>query len=159
MNDFLPSRERLTPRLWPLAALRVYAGVSFAWHGVRKLVRDDFAGGMTGFLNGNLESMFGFYRPFVENVVLPNASLFAGLVAWGELLVGLALVVGLATRAAGLAGAFVVANFWFAKGQGMLAGQNHDVVWLVILLVLAFVPAGRVAGLDARLAGRFRFLR
>jgi hypothetical protein len=50
-------------------------------------------------------------------------------------------------------------NFWFAKGEGFFAGSNHDVVWLVILLVLAFVPAGRIAGLDDGLSDRLPFLR
>jgi len=69
------------------------------------------------------------------------------------------LILGLATRYAAAAGAFLVINFWLAKGQGALDGTNHDVVWLVIFLVLALVPAGRIAGLDDGLADRFRLLR
>ena len=92
-------------------------------------------------------------------MVLPNAELFAALVGWGELLVGLALVVGLATRYAAAAGIILMLNFWLTKGQGILDGTNHDVVWLVIFVVLALVPAGRIAGLDDGLSDRFRFLR
>ena len=80
------------------------------------------------------------------------------LVSWGELLVGLALIVGLATRYASVAGAIMVAAFWFTKGQGMLEGQNHDFIWFVIFVVLAAVHAGRVHSVDAKLADRFRFL-
>ena len=80
-------------------------------------------------------------------------------IGWGELAIGLALIVGLATRYASLAGVVLMANFWMAKGQGLLEGGNHDVVWLVIFLVLALVPAGKIAGLDDALSDRFRFLR
>lgn len=159
MLDRLDPKPHSRLKLWPIALLRVYAGVFFAWHGIAKLGGGDFAGGMSGFLNSNLESSFRFYRPFVEAVVLPNKAVFATLVSWGEIAIGVALLVGLATRYAAFAGAFLVANFWFATGQGVLAGNNHDVVWLVLLLVLGLVPAGRIAGLDDGLSDRFRFLR
>ena len=159
MIDRIDSRSRKRMHLWPIAVLRMYAGSFFAWHGFGKLSNGDFTAGMEGFLTGRLESSFSFYRPFIEYVVLPNKELFAALVAWGELAVGLALVVGLATRYAALAGAFLALNFWFAKGEGFLAGSNHDVVWIMIMLVLALVPAGRIAGLDDGLSDRLPFLR
>lgn len=145
-------------RHWPLVVLRVYTGVYFLYYGFGKLRRDNFADGMVSFLNSQLESSFGIYRPFLESVVLPNNSLFAFLVAWGEFAVGIALILGLATRYAAIVGAFLVVNFWFAKGQGLLDAQNHDVIWLIIFIVLAGLHAGRVMSVDQRLVGRFRFL-
>lgn len=146
-------------RLWPLVMLRLYAGIFFIYYGFGKVRRDNFADGLAGFVNSNLESSFGFFRGFLESIVLPNKAVFAVLVSWGELLVGIALILGLATRYAAIAGAVMVSAFWFAKGQGFLAAQNHDSIWLIIFIVLAAAHAGRIAGLDARLAGRFRFLR
>jgi thiosulfate dehydrogenase [quinone] large subunit len=89
---------------------------------------------------------------------LPNSGLFAVLVSWGEFLIGGALIIGLATRYASIAGALLVAVFWFTKGQGFLAAQNHDSIWLVIFVVLAAVHAGRAHSLDAKLSDRWRFL-
>ncbi len=145
-------------RHWPLVLLRVYTGVYFLYYGFGKLRRDNFADGMVSFLNSQLESSFGIYRPFLESVVLPNNSLFAFFVAWGEFAVGIALILGLATRYAAFVGAFMVVNFSFAKGQGLLDAQNHDVIWLIIFIVLAGLHAGRVMSVDQRLVGRFRFL-
>ncbi|MCB1842418.1 MAG: DoxX family protein [Halioglobus sp.] len=159
MPDYLQARSRAAVQLWPIAVLRVYTGVFFAFHGLGKLRGHNFAEGLAGFVNGSLESSFSFYRPFLESMVLAHSALFAVLVAWGEFALGVALVLGFATRYAAFGGALMVANFWFAKGQGWLAGDNHDVIWLAILLVLALVPAGRIAGLDGRLADRLRFLR
>ena len=157
--------ERLdTPKLeihhWPIMLLRLYTGMFFLKYGIGKVQRGkDFADGLAGFVSSNLENSFVFFRPFLESVVLPNKVLFAYLVAWGELLVGIALILGLATRYAAVAGAVMVTAFWFAKGQAFLAAQNQDAIWLMIFIVLAGLPAGRVLGLDARLEERFRFLR
>jgi len=145
-------------RLWPITLLRIYTGVFFLVHGFGKLRNPDFASGLAGFVNSRLEQSFGFFRPFLESVVLPNEGVFAFLVSWGEFLVGAALIVGLATRWASIAGALMVAAFWFTKGQGFLDGMNHDSIWFMIFIVLAGVHAGRAHGLDARLGERFRFL-
>ena len=146
-------------KLWPIAALRMYTGVFFTYHGFRKVVNEKFADGMVGFLNGRADQSPEFYRSFIESVVLPNKALFAGIVTFGEIAIGLTMILGLATRYAAVAGALLVTNFWLAKGQGMLDGSNHDAVWLFIFLVLALIPAGRIAGLDDGLSDRFRFLR
>lgn len=159
MVDRIDFKLRKRFQLWPVALLRIYAGIFFAWHGFGKISGGNFADSMNSFLTSRLESSFSFYRPFIEVVVLPNSEIFATMIAWGELLIGLALVVGLATRYAAVAGALMVANFWFAKGESFFAGSNHDVVWLVILVVLASIPAGRVAGLDDGLSDRIPFLR
>ncbi len=145
-------------RLWPITLLRIYTGAFFLHYGFGKLTNPKFADGLAGFVNGNLEKSFSFIRGFLESVVLPNHGVFAFLVSWGEFLVGVALILGLATRYASIAGAAMVAAFWFTKGQGFLAAQNHDAIWFMIFVVLATVHAGRMHSLDARLADRFRFL-
>ena len=159
MVDRLESTPHNAVRHWPILVLRVYTGFFFAWNGSGKISRGNFADGMEGFLNAQLENSFAFYRPFIESVVLPNKSLFAAVVAWGELAVGLAMIVGLATRYAAVVGAILVLNFWFAKGLPILAGTNHDVVWFVIFVVLGMVPAGKIAGLDNGLSDKLPFLR
>ncbi len=155
LNEFT---RKKTAHLWPITLLRVYTGVFFLNNGFGKIKGGEFADGMEGFLNGRLESSYGFFRPFLESVVMPNKAFFAILVSWGELMIGLALIVGLATRFASIAGAIMVAAFWFTKGQGFLSGQNHDAIWMMIFIVLAAVHAGRMHSLDEKLADRFRFL-
>lgn len=158
MSNLDVFRRKKSAHLWPITLLRVYTGVFFLYYGFGKVRNPDFADGMAGFINSRLEESFAFIRPFLEGVVLPNKGLFAFLVAWGEFAIGIALILGLATRWASLAGAVMVAVFWFTKGQGFLDAQNHDVIWLVIFVVLATVHAGRAHSLDERLADRFRFL-
>ncbi|MGB5490639.1 MAG: DoxX family protein [Woeseiaceae bacterium] len=151
-------RRKKSVHLWPITLLRVYTGVFFLYYGFGKVRNPDFANGLAGFVSGRLEDSAGFIRPFLESVVLPNNGVFAFLVAWGELAMGLALIMGLATRWASIAGALLVGVFWATKGQGFLDAQNHDVIWFMIFVVLATVHAGRAHSLDERLADRFRFL-
>lgn len=159
MADRLGSRSQGALKLWPIVMLRVYTGLYFGWHGVSKIARGNFEEGMTGFLNNNLESAGTFYRTFIELVVLPNKGLFAILVQWGELAIGIALVLGLATRYAAFSGVVMMLNFWLAKGGGIFTGASSDFVWMIIFLALGFFPAGRVAGLDDGLSDRLPFLR
>jgi len=159
MVDRISSRTSVVLRQWPIVLLRVYTGVFFAYHGFGELRSDDFASSLANFLSNNLDATFSFYRPFVESVILPSKEIFAVLVAWGELAIGLALILGLATRYAAFIGAFMVLNFWFATGLGLFAGANHDIVWFVILIVLGFVPAGKIVGLGDGLSDRLPFLR
>ena len=158
MSSLTEFRDKKTVHLWPIALLRVYTGVFFLYYGFGKVRNPNFADGLAGFVSDRLDDSAGLMRPFLESVVLPNKAVFAFLVAWGELAIGLALILGLATRWASIAGAVMVGAFWFTKGQGFLDAQNHDVIWFMIFIVLATVHAGRVYGVDERLAHRFRFL-
>lgn len=155
LNEF--TRKKVA-HLWPITLLRVYTGVFFLHYGFGKVTNPNFADGLSGFVSGNLEKSYGFIRPFLESVVLPNNSIFAFLVSWGEVLLGVALILGLATRYASIAGALMVAMFWFTKGQSFMDAQNHDAIWFVILVVLAAVHAGRAHSLDQKLKDRFGFL-
>ena len=69
-----------------LVLLRVYLGAVFLVAALPKL-RQDFTPDLTGFVQQvALQRAHQFYRPFLEQVVLPNAPAFAALVTWVELL-------------------------------------------------------------------------
>ena len=159
MSSLSFRNKKKDPHLWPITLLRVYTGIFFAWHGFGKVTSGGFGENLGKFVTGRLDSAFGFFRPFLESVVLPYTDIFGFLVAWGELAIGLALIAGFATRWASIAGAVMVASFWFTKGQSFIAGQNHDSLWMMIFIVLAAVHAGRQHGLDEKLGARFKFLR
>lgn len=158
MSNFNDFSSKTSARLWPITLLRVYTGVFFLKYGFGKVGNPDFAKSVEGFVSSNLENCYSFMRPFLESVVLSNTGVFAFFVAWGELLIGISLIIGLATRYASIAGAVMLAAFWFTKGQSFLDGQNHDAMWVMIFVVLAAVHAGRQHSLDERLKDRFRFL-
>lgn len=138
-----------------LVLLRVYLGVIFLLAAWPKF-REDFTPGLTGFLEKvALEKGHPFYIEFVQRVVLPNAPLFAALVTWGELLVGIALVLGLMTRLTAVVALLLTTNYMFAKGAWWWTPSSNDAAFGMISLALLIGAAGRTFGLDSLLARRW----
>jgi len=156
MSSLDEFRSSKSIREWPIVLLRVYTGIFFLKYGWGKVMNPEFSEGLAGFL-GRQEATFGFYRPIAE-FAIANKGLFGFLVGYGEVALGVFLILGLATRYAAFVGAIMVANFWFAKGLGILELPHHDFVWMIVLIVLGGLHAGRVMSLDQRLVGRFKFL-
>jgi uncharacterized membrane protein YphA (DoxX/SURF4 family) len=93
-------------------------------------------------------------QSIVNDVFLANWGLFQWATTALELGAGLALILGLASRAAALAALgqqLFLQLVYFSSGRFMWE-QPHE--W-VPLVILALVPSGRVWGLDARLSRRF----
>lgn len=138
---------------WTLTLVRVWTGLILVYTSISKLeAGPDWRGRMLGFLNGQ-DQTFGFYQPFLEHVVIPHAGVFAIMTAWGELLLGVALVLGLATR---LSASFVVLmmlSYYLAKGAVPISPLN-DILMILCMLPLIAAPGGRVGGVDGWLARR-----
>jgi uncharacterized membrane protein YphA (DoxX/SURF4 family) len=138
-----------------LALLRIYLGGVFLVAVWPKL-RSDFTPGLTSFLQTvALTRGHPFYRHFVEQVVLPNASLFAAAVSWAELLVGLTLVLGLMTRLSAMVALILTVNYMLAKGAWFWTPSSNDAAFAAISIALLIGAAGRTLGLDAVLARRW----
>jgi uncharacterized membrane protein YphA (DoxX/SURF4 family) len=138
-----------------LVLLRIYLGVIFLLAVWPKL-QEDFTPHLIGFLEKvALARGHPFYQEFVQRVVLPNASLFATLVTWGELLVGLTLVLGLLTRLSAAVALLLLVNYMFAKGAWFWEPSSNDAALAAISVALLIGAAGRTFGLDALLAKRW----
>ncbi|MCZ6696905.1 MAG: DoxX family membrane protein [Acidobacteria bacterium] len=137
-------------RCRPLAGLppRLFAGYFFLKYGLEK-VTDGFDGDLlrTQLAGWMAESRYEFYVPFLEHVVTPFAGVFAFLVMWGEVLIGLMLLLGLAARAAALAGLLLCANFLLATGTPLISDEE-PVYFAVMLATVYLTAAGRALGLD-----------
>lgn len=134
---------------WIWLIVRLYVGYVWLLAGWGK-VRDsawtgsEAGAAVQGFIQGALSKtgdggdVPGWYALFLENVVLPNASLFSYMVAYGELLVGLGLIVGLLTGIAAFFGSVMNVSFLFA---GTIS-TNPLLFILATWLVLAWKVAG-----------------
>jgi uncharacterized membrane protein YphA (DoxX/SURF4 family) len=94
------------------------------------------------------------YKQFLEDTVLTHPELFAQLTAWGETAVGLGLTLGLLTGVSSLLGLVLVTNYglatqWMSPGQ-----QGFHLVLFALMLTFFLARAGRVWGLDRRIAAR-----
>jgi thiosulfate dehydrogenase (quinone) large subunit len=90
----------------------------------------------------------GWYREFLETTVLPNAALFATLQAYGEVAVGLGLILGLFTGITALVGLFLSVNFGLATQWMSFGQQGFHLLLITSMLIFLCARAGRVAGVD-----------
>src|SRR5690606_22395963 len=106
VSKFLFASKTLAP-LWTV--LRVYLGwlwVDAGWHKVTNpaWVGENAGTAVSGFLNravslstGDSPAVTGWYAWIIENIFLPAAPVFSYMVAFGELLIGIALIAGFLT--------------------------------------------------------------
>ncbi|GGB38239.1 DoxX family membrane protein [Virgibacillus dakarensis] len=130
-----------------LVFLRVYLGYHWIIGGLEKITGGFDA---SGFLQGAIASaggehpaVQGWWAAFLEGVALPNAGFFSFLVMWGELLVGIALILGIFTNFAALMG--ITMNFAFLFSGTV--STNGLMILLTIFILVAGHNAGRY-GLD-----------
>lgn len=71
------------------------------------------------------------------------------LVVFGEIAIGTALILGIATRLAGSLGALMMFLFWIAAWDFANGIVNEQFVYMLLAAVVAYASAGRVFGVDA----------
>jgi len=140
---------------WFWLIIRVYAGWQWLEAGWSKIHSPAWVGSgagsaLSGFVQGALAKtagahpdVQGWYGWFLNHAVLPHAAFWSHLVAYGELLVGIALIIGLFTGIAAFFGLFMNFNY-------LLAGtvSTNPILFILALgLVLAWRVAGYI-GLD-----------
>ncbi len=153
-----------------MAALRIYFGILFLHNGIAKLlpaVPNLWPDTPLGFVinatgNRSAFSILQFevvtnahpvepYRALVENVVLPNFGPFVFGIGLAETVVGILLILGLATPIAAVLAALMVLHLQFATLWNDKWIYEYSVEWLPLLCLAGF-RAGRWHGLDSRLA-------
>ena len=140
---------------WIWLIIRVYVGWEWLSAGWGKFNNPAWVGGeagtaLQGFLtaavakaDGAHPAVSGWYAAFLSNVPLQHTTLFSYLVTYGEMLVGIALILGIFTGIAAFFGAFMNLNFLFAGTTSI----NPLLALLTLFLILAWRNAGWL-GLD-----------
>jgi thiosulfate dehydrogenase (quinone) large subunit len=154
--DAARSSFRYVPRAL-LLILRVHLGVILLVTVLGKLTRDaPFTAEMLGFLQGYaMRNASGAYQQFLQQLVIPHATLFSYLIMAGELLAGLSLLTGTATRVGAAVAMFLFLNYMLAKGRVFWSPDSEDAAVFFSALVVLVGAAGRVWGVDAYLARRW----
>ena len=147
---------RNVPR-WVLVILRVHLGVILLISVAGKIFRDaPFSVEMLGFLQGYAaKNASAPYLYFLQEAVIPHATLFSYLVIAGELVAGLSLLLGLGTRIGAAIAMFIFINYMLAKGRLFWSPDSEDAAVFFSALVCFIGAAGRVWGIDAYLARRW----
>jgi thiosulfate dehydrogenase [quinone] large subunit len=144
-----------TRAAWLWLVVRLYLGYEWISAGLDKLGSPAWTGsqagtalagfvkGAIGKASGDHPAVQGWYASFLQSFVIPNAGLFGYLVAIGETLVGVALIVGALTGVAAFFGIVMNANYLLAG----TVSTNPILAFLAIFIVLAWRNAGWI-GLD-----------
>jgi thiosulfate dehydrogenase (quinone) large subunit len=147
LSRFLFADTRIA---WVWLLVRVYVGYEWIMAGWKKVINPAWTGSgagtaIQGFLNGAIKqtagahpNVSGWYASFLSVVALPHVVFFSYLVAYGELVVGIALILGIFTGIAAFFGAFMNVNYLFA---GALS-TNPLLFLLELFLILAWRTAG-----------------
>lgn len=145
---------------YSVLGLRLVMAWVFLQAGVEKLLDPEWSA--AGYIDP--QSGFGVTEanPFADLFASMVGSVGAvdPLVVYGQLAIGLALLLGVLVRFAAFWGVVQLVLFWMASLQGGLTEGfpvehgyvvNSDVVYVLLLFGLAAVGAGRILGLDARI--------
>ena len=129
-----------------LTFLRIYLGWSWLTSGWGKITGEGFDA--AGYLNGAIanpvishtgEAIYPTYTAFIKGLVLPNVEVINVLIPWGEVLVGIGLLLGCFTTVAVFFG--LLMNFMF-----MFAGTistNPLMILIGVIVLAAGANAGR----------------
>jgi thiosulfate dehydrogenase [quinone] large subunit len=149
------ARQELSKDGAYLLPLRLFIGMGWLRAAAEKIADPGWYDGtaLTAFLKDELAGghvVFPFYRALITDVFLPNASALGVIVLIGELLAGVAILIGMFTNAALLGGMFMNLNF-------ILAGAPDPSAFYFLIQVALFVGGiGAIAGVDASLGRRIK---
>jgi thiosulfate dehydrogenase [quinone] large subunit len=145
-----------------IAALRITLGLGFLWAGLEKVFQ--FAGAGAFNAAGFLTHATGGSVPGSAATAIVNpthafwvslgsnagaVSAINVLVQAGEIGIGIALILGFATRFSAIAGAVMMGLFYVANWSFATGPFNEQFMYGAVAIVLALVGAGEYFGLDA----------
>ena len=99
-----------------ISLLLLRLSISYIWlsAGLSKLFNpkflDAFPGTISSFAS---KTHFSFYADFLRDNILPNSQIFAQLTIWGEILAGVAFLLGFPLAIAVVVGVFMNLNYYF----------------------------------------------
>ena len=155
-----------------LAVLRIAVGAGFLYAGIDKVLHFggvDKAFSAAGFLKG---ATLGAAPGSAEGAVVnPTHGLWVSLagnpglmgvvnflVVFGEIAIGVALILGIATRFAGILGGLMMGLFYVATWDFSHGFVTEQFMYALIALFVAYAAAGEAYGIDSIL-DRTRLVR
>ena len=148
-----------------VAVLRVGVGIIFLWAGLEKVIGGGGEWSAAGFLGFGTGGSLGW--PFVTGEIAegtifnPTQSLWAGmadndtamtvinlLVPWGQIAIGVSLILGLLTRFGAAMGTLMMLFFFVAAWDFEFGIVNQHLTYALVTFVLGYIGSGNFFGLD-----------
>ncbi|MEU8824188.1 DoxX family protein [Streptomyces sp. NPDC048636] len=153
-----PVGVRATAAHYALLPLRLFLGVTFVYAGIDKLTDPTF---LADSGNGSIGALMSQVRdtsalPWLIDQSLKDPSAFGYAIAYGELAVGLGVLVGLLSRLAAFGGAMISLSLWLTVSwQTEPYYYGNDLAYLMAWLPLVLAGAPYLS-LDVAIAKRRR---
>ena len=144
-----------------MAWVRVLIGAVWLNGAIEKFLNPEFARQFATSLDagGYVSQAPSWFQGFMRDTIVPNAETAAQLARFGELALGLALVLGLLTNPAALGSMLFSLAIFFSQGGVRLGTGLAEPEFLTINLLVALIslvillsPAAKALSLDAALA-------
>jgi thiosulfate dehydrogenase [quinone] large subunit len=148
-----------------VAVLRVGVGIIFLWAGLEKVIGAGGEWSAAGFLGFGTGGSLGW--PFVTGEIAegtifnPTQSLWAGmadndtamtvinlLVPWGQVGIGVSLILGLLTRFGAVMGTLMMLFFFVAAWDFEFGIVNQHLTYALVTFFLGYIGSGNFYGLD-----------
>ena len=135
---------------WFVLALRLMMGIAFLNAGLSKLLAaEPFSA--AGYLQFGVNPASPLAGMFAWMATTPWFVSFVDIaVPFGQVAIGLGLIVGLLTRLAAFFGAMMMFMFYFANWSVEHGLINGDFAYMLVFLAVAAFGAGHILGLDAK---------
>ncbi|MGH2463213.1 MAG: DoxX family protein [Candidatus Limnocylindria bacterium] len=148
-----------------VAVLRVGVGIIFLWAGLEKVIGGGGEWSAAGFLGFGTGGSLGW--PFVTGetaegtIFNPTQSFWAGmadngtamtlinlLVPWGQIGIGVSLILGLLTRFGAAMGTLMMLFFFVAAWDFEFGIVNQHLTYALVTFFLGYIGSGNFFGLD-----------
>jgi len=148
-----------------VAILRVGVGIIFLWAGLEKVIGGGGEWSAAGFLGFGTGGSLGW--PFVTGEIAegtifnPTQSFWAGmadnetamtvinlLVPWGQIGIGMSLILGLLTRFGAAMGTLMMLFFFLAAWDFEFGIVNQHLTYALVTFFLGYIGSGNFYGLD-----------
>lgn len=123
-----------------LLTLRIVFGLMFLVSGIDKLTSNFTAAGyLTNVSTGPFRDMY---------ISLAGSPIVDFMVVWGEILIGLALVLGILVRLSCYLGSIMMLMYYLSVLPPEHGYISQHIIYVLVFAILASFAAGRVWGLD-----------
>jgi thiosulfate dehydrogenase [quinone] large subunit len=130
--------EKATGHSFEIGSFGQSTGSAWVFSGHDGAAMQGFVSGALAKASGAHPSVQGWYAAFLQHAVLPYAGAFAYIITFGEVFVGIALILGLLTGIASFFGVFMNMNYLLAG----TVSTNPILGLLAIFLILGWRVAG-----------------
>lgn len=134
-----------------LSLLLLRLSISYIWltAGISKLFNSQFINTFPNTLIGFAKGThFSFYAGFLKQYIMPHSYVFAQLTIWGEILTGIAFLLGFPLSIAVISGILMNVNYYLVANT--IPSQFLNILLIFSQLAAYACGAGNVWGLSAK---------